>query len=359
MCCPNTLQWQCRLYVYVFWMYGMVLLALDEQQVRSYWSCHPCSMWCEVVISTWCMCCSNNYNGDDNCTLCSWHVWNGVVLTLDEQRVRLYWCVFEFESVICVRNSMSSWSHSDVMCKYTTMVTATLCLYTTGGAFVLVCVWIWPSDSSSIQYEAVIWLTQMCVNTIQCRWRSHLLCPWWWMYVYVWNGTVSPRWPWTKRRCVCTGVLVDRCVFDFEGVIRVRYTIQYEVVISPWCTVQIHCNNGNDGCVSTPPGWTHGTVPCWPWTNRLYVCIVYWGVLEFEVGVHVRYIWCRNLPLMWCPNTLQCQWRLCVYVFERTERCYVDSGRIGCTFACIGVSLNFKLLFVFDTVWSRNLTLMC
>ena len=290
MCCPNTLQWQCRLYVYVFWMYGMVLLALDEQQVRSYWSCHPCSMWCEVVISTWCMCCSNNYNGDDNCTLCSWHVWNGVVLTLDEQRVRLYWCVFEFESVICVRNSMSSWSHSDVMCKYTTMVTATLCLYTTGGAFVLVCVWIWPSDSSSIQYEAVIWLTQMCVNTIQCRWRSHLLCPWWWMYVYVWNGTVSPRWPWTKRRCVCTGVLVDRCVFDFEGVIRVRYTIQYEVVISPWCTVQIHCNNGNDGCVSTP--------------------------------------------------------------VERMERCRVDPGLIGCTFvsvSCIEVCLNLKLVFMLDT----------
>ena len=39
----------------------------------------------------------------------SWlNVWNGVVLALNEQLVRLYWCVLEFEGDIGVRCSMRS-----------------------------------------------------------------------------------------------------------------------------------------------------------------------------------------------------------------------------------------------------------
>ena len=37
--------------------------------------------------------------------LCSLNVWHGVMLA---QVVRLYWCVLEFEAVICVQYNMRS-----------------------------------------------------------------------------------------------------------------------------------------------------------------------------------------------------------------------------------------------------------
>ena len=40
--------------------------------------------------------------------LSSLNEWNGVVLALDEQLVRLYCCVFEFEAVVRVRCSVRS-----------------------------------------------------------------------------------------------------------------------------------------------------------------------------------------------------------------------------------------------------------
>ena len=53
--------------------------------------------------------------------LSSLNAWNDVVLTLDEQLVRLYWRVLEFEGVIFVRCSMRSLCHPHVLSKYTTM----------------------------------------------------------------------------------------------------------------------------------------------------------------------------------------------------------------------------------------------
>ena len=40
--------------------------------------------------------------------LCFFHVWHGGMLALDEQGVRLYWCVRELEGVVGVRYTMSS-----------------------------------------------------------------------------------------------------------------------------------------------------------------------------------------------------------------------------------------------------------
>ena len=54
--------------------------------------------------------------------LCSLNVWNGVVLALGEQDVRLYWSVFEFEAVTRVFNAVWGCAHHpDVLTKYTTM----------------------------------------------------------------------------------------------------------------------------------------------------------------------------------------------------------------------------------------------
>ena len=59
--------------------------------------------------------------------LCSFNVWHGFALALDEQPVCLYWCVFEFEVDIRVRCSMMSRSHPAVLSKYTMMTAVRLC----------------------------------------------------------------------------------------------------------------------------------------------------------------------------------------------------------------------------------------
>ena len=61
--------------------------------------------------------------------LSSLNVWHGVTLALDEQMVRLYWRVIGFETVICVRYSVRSHSHPDVVFKYTTMSMTPLHLF--------------------------------------------------------------------------------------------------------------------------------------------------------------------------------------------------------------------------------------
>ena len=93
---------------------------------------------------------------------------------------------------------------------------------------------------------------------------------------------------------------------------------------------------------------------CWPWMNRKYVRI---GVCltEFEADVCVRG---RCPTLMCCTNTLKWRWRLCVGVLWMHERCRVAPGQPGGAFVLV-CAFNSNLLFVFDVVWGRNLTVMC
>ena len=84
--------------VRLFWLnaWNGVVLALDEQCVRLYWcvlefeaSCYWCSMQYEVLMSP-------SYMLSKYTTMAN--VFNDVVLALDEQGVRLYWCVLECEA---------------------------------------------------------------------------------------------------------------------------------------------------------------------------------------------------------------------------------------------------------------------
>ena len=89
--------------------------------------------------------------------------------------------------------------------------------------------------------------------------------------------------------------------------------MQYEVVIiSPPCAVQIHYN-GDDGFVLIFVCWM--SVSGWPWTNRLYVCITA-CVVQFGTccWCSMQYEVVINLILMLCcPKTLkQCRWLLCI-----------------------------------------------
>ena len=101
--------------------------------------------------------------------------------------------------------------------------------------------------------------------------------------------------------------------------------------------------------------WIYGTVSCWPWTNSPYVCIVL--CLNLKLLFVFDAVWGRNLTLMCCPNTLQ--WWCSVHVYLRwmngTVSCWswTNSG-----YVFIAVCLDSNLFFVFDVVWDRNLTLI-
>ena len=97
-------------------------------------------------------------------------------------------------------------------------------------------------------------------------------------------------------------------------------------------------------------------VSCWPWTNSSCVCVAVW-VHEFEVIILVfNAVWGRGLTLiMWCPNTLQWRWRLCVDLRLLLNvwhgRC-VDPGQTGRTFWLLCV---LELEHVIIGVWSSML----
>ena len=114
MCCPNTLQWRCRLCVYVRWMYD--------------------------TVSCW------SYTN-------SWYV--HIVMCLN---LKLLLCSIQYEVVISPY----------VLSKHTIMVMTVVFIFVefmgryrighgqSDGAFILVCVWIWRFYWCSIHHEVVL-----------------------------------------------------------------------------------------------------------------------------------------------------------------------------------------------------------
>ena len=69
-------------------------LALDEQEVRCYW----CMFEFECVIACYTM--RHDTIAIADLRWCWLNVWNGIVLALGEQKVRWYWFIFEFARVM-------------------------------------------------------------------------------------------------------------------------------------------------------------------------------------------------------------------------------------------------------------------
>ena len=94
----------------------------------------------------------------------------------------------------------------------------------------------------------------------------------------------------------------------------------------------------------------------WPWTSSWCVCIIdVWMNLKLLLLFVFDTVFTQYLILMCCPNTLQ--WRLCSFVYSLN----VWNGVIMLTreYVYFGVCLHLKLLFEFNTVWRRNFTLLC
>ena len=183
----------------------------------------------------------------------------------------------------------------------------------------------------------------MCYpNTLPWRWR---LC----VYVRWMYGTVSCCPPGrTARTCVLVCAWIWSCY---------SCSMQYEVVISPWCAVQIHRvhYNGDDGCAfmfvecmkrcRIGPGRTGSAF--------VLVCACIWSCYSCSMRCSMR-VWGRNVTLTCCPNTQQWRWRLCVvyvhWMYGMLLRWPWPNRRCG----CIGVHSKWKLLLVFVAVWGRK-----
>ena len=110
MCSPNTLKYRWRLCVYVRCMYDTVSCFLWTNRWCVYgWTrrCYSCPIRYEFTITRWCPV-QLPCNRDGGCAFMFVDAWHGVTLTLNKQMVRLFWWVFEFETIIRVRYSMSS-----------------------------------------------------------------------------------------------------------------------------------------------------------------------------------------------------------------------------------------------------------
>ena len=118
----------------------------------------------------------------------------------------------------------------------------------------------------------------------------------------------------------CTFVLVCVLIWNCYSCSM----IQYEVVISPWCDVQIRYNNGDDGC-------TLMFVECMERsrvgpgrTNSAFVLVC---VLNLKVLFIFDTVWSRKLALMWCSHNYNVDGGCTFMLVEYMTRCRVGPGR--------------------------------
>ena len=196
-CIQSSRWWLCAC---LHWMYETVstgvVLALDEQEVHTFFYCSACVLtfdgdiaiqwlWGRNLITL--VCCSNALKKWWRWQLCiRWiNVLNGAVLALDEQKVRLHCCLFEFEG------DVSYW-----------------CVFDT----------VWGCNLTLMLCRPNVLLHALAMMAFLC----------WFLCVACASCGTMVYWPWTNRRCIC----LYCCVFEFEGVVG-RSLMQYEVTPVP------------------------------------------------------------------------------------------------------------------------------
>ena len=199
----------------------------------------------------------------------SLHVWNGVVLALDEQWVCFYWCGFliwscyscsmQCEVVLSPSCTVQIHYNGDSRSTFIFVEWMERCRVgpgRTGGTFVLLCAWIWSCYSCSMQCEVVI--SPSCTVYIHHNGAARSV----YIYLRCIYGTVS-CWPWTHRLCVCIAVCVNLKLLYLFNEVWSRNLMLMCCPNAPhwWWLVYIYLR-----CI-------YGTVSCWRWTHRKYVSI--------------------------------------------------------------------------------------
>ena len=334
-------------------MYGTngVVLTLDEQLVGLYW-CVPefeaiirvRLLWGRECMSPWFV--QILFNGDRarlSIYACSLNVWT---VTPDEKLVRFYFCVLEFEDVIRVRYSMKSWMSPwcAVQLHYKRLYVYVRWMYGMVPCWPWttrrwVCIGVCLNLKQLLLVSDAIWGRNVipCSNTLQWRWRLFVyLCS-----LNVWHGRCRVD-PDDQEVRVCS-------VYDVCLNLKLLLVLMLcDIVISPWCVVQIH-NNDDGDCVfvlleymtwyRVGPGRTGGAfvfVCAWLSRNKLLFAF------RWTVG-----------SILICPR---CAFQIhyngdcgCsfVVVVECMEPCLVDPGQTESTF-----------VLVCPWIWSRYLSSM-
>ena len=81
----------------------------------------------------------------------------------------------------------------------------------------------------------------------------------------------------------------------------------YEIVISPWCAVQLHYND-NDRSICAHVRWMYGMVSCWSCTNRrkcvrIGVCLDLKVLLVFDIVLWGRWKLSFAFDIHWIDDT--------------------------------------------------------
>ena len=181
-------------------------------------------------------------------------------------------------------------------------------------------------------YHALSKYTTIAMTAL--RWSSVVECIKW-----------VPCWPWTKSAYVCRSSLIGACVIKFEGVVGVYCSIWRCCNLTLIC-----CPNTLLIVVLTLAGQT----------ERKFALLTDYA-LEFEGLLVIDAVWGRNLTLtliMCCSNLPR--WRLCVdlgwlNIWDGSRVLTLDEQNVRVS---VCASLHLNVLFVFNAVSDRNLTLM-
>ena len=130
--------------------------------------------------------------------------------------------------------------------------------------------------------------------------------------------------------------------------------MQYEVVISLSCAVQIRYN-GNGGSALIFVCWMYGTCVVLSLDEqRVRLCCLNWAALWVLDSVWGR----NNLTIMRCANTLQWRWRLRIDLRLLNAGVGLALHEQAVRLYCCVCATIWHVLLVFDAIWGRNLILM-
>ena len=284
-----------------------IVFALDKQKVRWYWcmiefECTNARAMTQFQFHTRLL---FNYNAYDTALLGCWfNIWNGIVLTLDEQGVCWYWCMFEFECVI-------SWCmmHHDTLTrllfKYTTMT------MTSASAPMLIFFEYKKRYRSGFGWTArTLVFVHVCIPIYHCMVHGALYTTMTWNMVLRWfwlnkcNGVMSALDEQNVGIGVCFNLTISSLGIPYTiaiAYILVCYSTTMTMIYGSALMLNAYMERYCVGCQRT--GSTLALVHDWIWICHYFVydaaCHIYncthayySTAMEMKWNVALRWYWC-------------------------------------------------------------------
>ena len=216
---------------------------------------------------------------------CWLNVWNRIVLTLDEQKVRWHWCKFEFECLtiyLLVRRTVN----------YLIAIYCTL-------AYFLTAIWRWHTYGSAVMLISIEYMERYGVGFGRIESKLLLVHVWIWMYHDI-------------------------------------------ITIAHAPTTQIHYNANGLLWLCVDVDWIYGTISCRFWPHSKYVVI---GACPY-LNASLHDIRCTLAPsrlhthLLIKYTTMAMEYGSALIFLEYMKRCRVDVERTDSTLVLVHVLIG-------------------